>query len=123
MTGEALFQRAMQLINYTDPRGHIDRSQTAELFQRGLTMVNTLLADVMPIEGKKIQQIQRLEDELPVCEDTAIAVMPYGLAMLLAQSEGDGDNQQLMAMTYNQKRCGIHRPGNRMVDGLPWPEQ
>lgn len=41
--------------------------------------------------------------------------------MLLAQSEGDGDNQQLMAAIYNQKRSSIRRPGSRMADALPWP--
>ena len=35
-------------------------------------------------------------------------VMPYGVAMLLALSEGDGDNQLLYAGLYNRKRaaCG-----------------
>ncbi len=121
MTGEELMLQAMQLINYTDPRGEIDRSQTAEQWHRGLMLVNTLLADVMPIEGKQLQRMTRLEDTLPVCDHTAMAVMPYGLAMLLAQSEGDGDNQQLMAAIYNQKRSSIRRPGSRMADALPWP--
>lgn len=57
-----------------------------------------------------------------MCDHTAMAVMPYGAwPMLLAQSEGDGDNQQLMAAIYNQKRSSIRRPGSRMADALRGP--
>ena len=41
--------------------------------------------------------------------------------MLLAQSEGDGDNQQLMAAMYNQKRGSIRHPAERVADVLPVP--
>lgn len=88
MTGEELMLQAMQLINYTDPRGEIDRSQTAEQWHRGLMLVNTLLADVMPIEGKQLQRMTRLEDTLPVCDHTAMAVMPYGLAHAAGAKRG-----------------------------------
>lgn len=121
MTGDDLMLQAMRLLNYTNPRGDIDRLQAAELFKRGLTMVNLLLADVMPIEGNEIRLLEALTDPLPVSDHTAAAVLPYGLAMLLAQSEGDGDNQQIMAAIYNQKRGSIRRPGNRVADVLPMP--
>ena len=121
MTGDALMPRALRLLNYTDPRGEIDRTQTAELWKRGLTLIDLLLADVLPIEGKEIQTLDVLTDELPVSGHTAAAVLPYGLAMLLAQSEGDGDNQQLMAAMYNQKRGSIRHPAERVSDVLPVP--
>ena len=43
-----------------------------------------------------------------VADDALHDVMPYGVAMLLALSEGDGDNQLLYAGLYNRKRaaCG-----------------
>lgn len=121
MTGRELMEQAMRLLNYTDPRGEIDRNQTGELFRRGRAMVNQLLADLLPIEGKEITRIDTLDDVLPVSDRTAMTAAPYGLAMLLAGSEGDGDNQQMMAAIYNQKRGSVRRPGSRVADRLPWP--
>ncbi len=119
MTGDQLIRQALLLLNYTNHRGEIDRCGSEELFRRGTAIINSVLADVLPIEGKPITALRTLNDELPAEEHTAAAVMPYGVAMLLAQSEGDGTNQQLMASIYNQKRSSIRRPAERVTDCIP----
>ena len=121
MTGEELLRQALYLLNYTNNRGEIDTRNSEELIRRGVPIVNAVLADVLPIAGEPGSAIGTLEDTLPVAEDTAVRVMVYGVAMWLAQSEADGDNQQLMASIYNQKRNAIRRSPGRVADVLPVP--
>ena len=40
--------------------------------------------------------------------------MPYGVAMLMAQTVGDGDNQSLYAALYNRKRAGMTKSDRRV---------
>lgn len=121
MTGEELLRQALYLLNYTNNRGEIDTRNSEELIRRGVPIVNAVLADVLPIAGEPVSAIGTLEDTLPVAEDTAVRVMVYGVAMWLAQSEADGDNQQLMASIYSQKRNAIRRSPGRVADVLPVP--
>ena len=121
MTGEELLRQALYLLNYTNNRGEIDTRNSEELIRRGVPIVNAVLADVLPIAGEPVSAIGTLEDTLPVAEDTAVRVMVYGVAMWLAQSEADGDNQQLMASIYSQKRNAIRRSSWRVADVLPVP--
>jgi hypothetical protein len=121
VTGIELVYEALRLINYTNPRGEVDTHQAAEVMQRSLTLVNTILADVQKIEGKPVVRLAQLSDELMVEDDTAYNVMPWGVGMLIAQSAGDGDNQQLCAAMYNQKRGSIQRPSYTRRDALPTP--
>lgn len=121
MTGSELVYEALRLINYTDPHGNINSQQSAEVMKRSLTIVNVILADVQKIEGKNTTRLAQITDELPVEDDTAYNVMPWGVGMLIAQSAGDGDNQQLCAAMYNQKRGSIKRPVSARWDVLPTP--
>ena len=121
MTGEELLRQALYLLNYTNNRGEIDTRNSEELIRRGVPIINAVLADVLPIAGEPVSAVGTLEDTLPVAEDTAVRVMVYGVAMWLAQSEADGDNQQLMASIYNQKRNAIRRSSGRVADVLPVP--
>ena len=43
--------------------------------------------------------------------------------MLIAQSEGDGTAQQLMAVTYNQKRRSIETARETVKDALETPAE
>ncbi len=122
MTGQELLEQALYLLNYTNNRGEIDTRNSQELLRRGVPIINAVLADVLPIAGEPIAAIGSLSDTLPVAEEIAAAVMPYGIGMWLAQSEADGDNQQLMSALYNQKRNAIRRPSGRVADVLPTPD-
>ena len=121
MTGDQIMREALLLLNYTNASGEIDARQSTEIMKRGLTIVNIILADVLRVEGKKIVLLQQLTDALPVEDETAYDVIPYGVAMLIAQGENDGDNQQLMAALYNQKRASVPHAVGRVSDVIPSP--
>ena len=57
-------------------------------------------------------------DPVPLPERLTADVMPYGVAMLLAQGEGDADNQATFARIYNQKRAALTHTDTR-VNRLP----
>ena len=44
--------------------------------------------------------------------------MPYGVAMMISQSEDDGDQQQLYSRLYNQKRSGFSKV-EKLEDVMP----
>ena len=122
MTGQELLEQALYLLNYTDNRGEIDAQNNQELRRRGVPIINAVLADVLPIAGEPFAVVGDLSDTLPATDEIAIGVMLYGVGMWLAQSEADGDNQQLMSALYNQKRNAIRRPSGRVADVLPVPD-
>jgi hypothetical protein len=119
MTGRDVFDRALQLLNYTTPTGDMSGRQNAELLKRSLPVINSILGDILHITGQPFEQIAHVNDPLPVSDDTAMRVMPYGVAMLIAQSENDGDNQQMMASMYNQLRSSVQKKTDRVMDVLP----
>ena len=122
MTGETLLRRALTLLGYTDANGEIDMAQVGEIYRRGVDLINLLLADILPMEGTEAAEIENLGDVLPCRASTAAGVLPWGLGMLIAQSAGDGTAQQLMAVTYNQKRRGIETERETVTDALEVPE-
>ena len=123
MTGKELFHRALVLLNYTNPNGEVDERQSAELYKRAAVIVNQVLADVQFIADEKPTVLADMNSPLPVSEEVAVRVMVYGVAMHVAQSEGDGDNQQIMATTYNALRNAVPRANRVRTDVLPCPMQ
>ncbi len=121
MTGTDVIERALSLLNYTDPHGRVDPRQTAELHRRCLPLLNAILADLLFIKRQPLVEMKSAVDEVPLDDADVLGMMPYGVAMLFAQSENDGDNQQLYAALYNQKRNTVTRENGRIKDVLPVP--
>ncbi len=104
-SGQDVLLQALRLLNYTDIYGQPDGVQHMELYKRGLAAVNQIYIDLW-YTGKDEPFLPLTSLKEPVLLPTKQLqdVMPYGVAMLLALSEGDGDNQQLYAALYNRKR-------------------
>lgn len=106
MTGLDVIQKALLLLNYTDSAGHVDSRVSGAVQARGLGILNQLLADAWYAKNDTpFVPLAAVTQPLPCDERTAMDVLPYGVAMLLAQGEGDGDNQSTFAALYNQKRA------------------
>lgn len=119
-TGMDVFLRAMSLLGYTGIDGVVDAAQSAELVRRGLNIVNQVLADQWPLE-KTIQftPMASIHEDVPLSVEAVEGILPYGVAMFLAQAEGDGTNQQYYASLYQQKRNAVRRYPRRRQDVLP----
>ena len=120
-TGREVLYRAFKLLGYTDGYGGVDGARDAELLRRGTAALEQILADLRRIEtpGQTDGWTGDLDSPLPLSAETVNDAMPYGVAMLLAQGESDGDAQSLYAALYNGKRAGIRRPAERRADVLP----
>lgn len=124
MTGGEVLRRALLLLGYADSQGEPDAAAAAALYKRGVPLIDQLCADLSVVEsGVAAPAVTSLSQPLPLSEVTARSVLPYGVAMLLAASRGDGDNQQLFAALYTAKRRGL-RPREQVQDRLPrgWEE-
>ncbi len=105
-TGEDVKNRALQLLNYTDARGRVDNALFADVAARSLAIVNQIYAECWYArKSDGFAELASLTQEIPLPRRIIDEVMPYGVAMLMAQSIGDGDNQAMMADLFNQKRA------------------
>ena len=121
MTGYEVVQQALLRLNYTTPNGDTDNGLNAEHLRRGLTVVNTVLADLQTVAGVELTQITDLQEELPLDKKVALLAAVPGVAMHLAQGEGDGDSYNRFATEYEQRRRLAARPHGRVRDVVPWP--
>ena len=137
MTGRQVLDRAMGLLGYQTIAA---LSGPSELLQRSLMIVNQIYSDLYYAENRSAGDGQGLRakkeredadgqafaplidllDELRLSDRAANDVMPYGVAMLMAQSESDGDSQQLYASLYNRKRLSLSY-ADRRQDRVPRP--
>lgn len=107
-TGEQVKTRALQLLNYTNQQGRLDSAMYADVTARALSLINQIYSDVWyGLHDEGFEELPSLADELCLPERVIDDVMPYGVAMLFAQTIGDADNQSLMATMYNRKRAGL----------------
>lgn len=120
MTGTAVFRQALSLLNYTDTHGDGGVPGGATLYKRALPVLNQTVADLWYIGSTEpFVPLTALGDEIPLPLPTVLNVLPYGVAMLLAQIEGDADNQALFAAQYDQRRSSAARAGGQILDRLP----
>lgn len=116
MTGRAVLDQAMGLLGYKNLE---ELSGQAEVLLSGVTAVNQIYADLHYASSTlPFRPLSALNETLLLSERAAADVMPYGVAMLLAQSESDGDNQQLFAELYNRKRRSLSRTDG-VLDRMP----
>ena len=119
-TGIEVRDRAWRLLNYTDSSGQIDTAMYADAAARSLALVNQVYADIVyALCQTGFRELATLTDEIDLPEHVINDMMPYGVAMLTAQTLGDADNQSLFADLYNRKRAKLTRSSKRK-DVLPY---
>ena len=105
-TGEQIKNRALLLLNYTDQNGRLNSTMYADVTARVLPLLNQIYSDVWyGLFDSGFDELAAMTDELHLPERVINEVMPYGVAMLIAQTLGDADNQSLMTAHYNRKRA------------------
>jgi hypothetical protein len=120
MTGAQALQTALQLLNYTDNNGQVDGANSQEFFGRSVAVINQIYADLwqMGEPRGKFTPIIDINEVIPLSESVCHNSLVYGVAMLMAQSLGDGDNQALYASLYNKRRT-YNAGAAKRVDALP----
>ncbi|MDD4414066.1 MAG: hypothetical protein PHR14_05855 [Oscillospiraceae bacterium] len=120
-TGKEVLERALKLLGYTNSRGELDAVRDAALFKRGTVAVIQIYEDLKRIDrsGNRLGCIKGMNDNIELSPETIDDIMPYGVAMLLAQNEGDGDSQALFAALYTRKRVTVPPKNICRIDILP----
>ncbi len=114
-TAREVFDRAFALLGYTDRMGNLDATKFAPQYKQSVAYCQTVLDDICRIEGNGFHQIEDLDAELPISSTSIDLVMPYGLAMYLAQIDGDGTQQQLFSLQYSQRLGYVPKPQKKVT--------
>ncbi len=112
MTAGQVFSKAMTLLGYRDA-AHCDI-----LKSRATVILNAAYVDICRVVGVEYEPIKSLSDRLLPDDETVIDVMVYGVAMFIAQSEGDAAGQAVYCELYNRKRASLATV-EKIVDVLP----
>lgn len=121
MTALEMFDKAMVMCGYATAEGVNGRD---DLLRKAVTIINLVYADLYtalvatPGDNSEIPQVKNVRENIDLPANILIDVMPYGVAMHLAQNECDADNQNLFAALYNQKRSRYVRT-EKIKDVLP----
>lgn len=126
-TASVLFNNALKLLGYSDCDGNIE--MTNRLRNRAIVTVNLVYGDLWNIcnqsNGEKFSDefkpIISLADEIKLPRKVINEAFLYGIAMHIARSENDGDQQQLFAMLYNAKRASLSKY-DKVKNILPYPK-
>lgn len=115
MKGIDMFKKAMYLSGHDFPNpNHGDAINE-------ISYINQIYSDLhYATKETEFVPLKTLSEEINLSERAVNDVMPYGVAMLISESENDGAKQQLFAIKYNQKRLSLTGSGN-VKDVLPAP--
>lgn len=135
MKANELLNSALKLLGYTDSDGNSELTQRIQ--NCAVVTVNLVYGDLWRVCKKtnydfscndKSEQvgefvpIQSLDDEIDLPQNVLCDVFLYGLAMHIARSENDGDQQQYFASLYNARRAYLTQYG-KVKNILPTPRQ
>lgn len=110
MKAKELLNNALKLLGYTTADGNAEL--TGRIRNSAVVTVNLVYSDLWKIESKEpFEAIKSLDDEISLPQKAMGDVFLYGLAMHIARSENDGDQQQYFAHLYNAKRAGLTQYG------------
>ncbi len=119
MTAGEVIRQALALLNYTDTRADGEVPGGHTVYKRALPLADQIAAELWYRDHTEpFQPIRDLHTVVPLSDAVVRTVMPYGVAMLLAQSDGDVDNQTLFASLYDGRRTAS-ATAERIVDVLP----
>ena len=119
-TGRLVLERVLILFGYTGMDGRPDEVRDAALFKKGEAAVRQIYDELRRIDRMGGDSpLESMEQELVLSPAAIRDVMPYGVAMLLAQNEGDGDCQTLFSALYSRKRSSVPQRKRSVSDVLP----
>ncbi len=106
MKASELLNNALKMLGYTDSDGNSEL--TGRLRNKAVVTVNLVYGDLWrACNTGDFEPIKSLSDEIKLPGRAMGDVFLYGLAMHIARSENDGDQQQYYTMLYNAKRAGL----------------
>lgn len=145
MKAKELLNNTLKMLGYTNADGNAELS--GRIRNNAIVTVNLVYGDLWRIckttkngtlspkstnadnspwdqQGEpmgEFEPIQSLSDEIKLPQNALGDVFLYGLAMHIARSENDGDQQQYFAALYNARRAGLTQYDS-VMNTLPYPD-
>ncbi len=120
MKANELLNNTLKMIGYSDSDGNVELTQ--RIRNGAIVTINLVYGDLWRIFNEGVfEPIKSLDDEINLPQQALGDVFMYGLAMHIARSENDGDQQQYYTMLYNAKRAGMTQY-TTVKNVLPCPE-
>lgn len=117
MTVYNVYERALALIDEITDDGTIDAEATAAYEGKAPMLMDILQREIAVSEGITITRIiSSVEDELEVSEDSALRILPYGLAAKFALADKDADNYNEFQTNYERLKGRIQATEEDIVD-------
>ena len=110
MTGNDLYKRTLGLLGYLN--SNMVSANKDNLLKRATDIINQICFDL------KLKTISELENTI-VATSERLDALCYGVAMLLAVSEGETEKNKLFAQIYNAKRAAVLCETQSVEDKLP----
>lgn len=106
MKATELLNNTLKMLGYSDSDGNVEL--TSRIRNSAIATVNLVYGDLWrAMCSGEFEPIKTLDDEIMLPQKALGDVFMYGLAMHIARSENDGDQQQYYTMLYNAKRAGL----------------
>ncbi|MBQ8740802.1 MAG: hypothetical protein IJY79_04555 [Clostridia bacterium] len=120
MKANELLNSALKMLGYTNADGNAEL--TGRIRNSAIVAVNLVYGDLWRMcNTGEFEPIESLDYEIKLPQKAMGDVFLYGLAMHIARSENDGDQQQYFAALYNAKRAGL-TTYDTVRNALPHPD-
>jgi hypothetical protein len=107
MTGQDVYEAALALIDEIGDDGTIDEDTTASYEGKAPRLLDMIQRELAIAENVTATQITALTSVLVVSDDTALRVMPYGLAAKFALQDKDLDLYGELIREYDKLKRTI----------------
>lgn len=106
MKAKELLNNTLKMLGYSDSDGNVEL--TSRIRNSAIVTVNLVYSDLWKtVSREAFKPIKSFDDEILLPQRVTDECFLYGLAMHIARSENDGDQQQYYTMLYNAKRAGL----------------
>lgn len=120
MKAKDILDNTLKMMGYSDSDGNTEL--TARIRNQAVVAVNLVYSDLWrACNTGEFEPIESLDNEINLPKKALGDVFMYGLAMHIARSENDGDQQQYYTMLYNSKRSGLTRY-ETVKNAIPYPD-
>lgn len=120
MRANEILNNTLKMMGYSDSDGNIELTQ--RIRNGAIVFINLVYNDLWRMCNMgDFEPIESLDDEIKLPKNVIAEVFLYGLAMHIARSENDGDQQQFFVYLYNLKRAGLTQY-KKVENCLPYPD-
>lgn len=119
MKANELLNNTLKVLGYSDIDGNMELTQ--RIRNSAIVNINLVYSELWRIfNTDEFKAIKSLSEEINLPEKVLSEAFIYGLAMHIARSENDGDQQQFFAYLYNAKRAGLTQYSS-VKNVMPYP--